>query len=538
MARPERATHRMACEWGIDSHKQYKDPFNALELDVHFTHESGTEYRVPAFWAGDHHWRVRFAPPEAGSYTYRSVCTDADNQELNGDEGSLEAGPYTGDNLLLSRGPLSLGGEPTRFMHEDGTAFFWLGDTWWMGLCHRWTWPEDIQLLAADRKQKGFTVIQIIAGLYPDMLAFDPRGANESGFPWDPQYEQINPAYFDAADLRIQWLVRCGLVPCIFACWGWFYSLMGEQRMKQHWRNLVARWGAYPVVWCLAGEGQQIYYLTKTPDEDRARQLRGWTELARYVREIDPYRRLLTIHPASLRDSREQIEDPQLIDFGMLQLSHRGHEYLGDQMRILDESVRRSPPLAIVNAEGNYEGIKGGHLADVQRFSFWSSMLLGAAGFTYGANGMWQINRREEPFGPSPHGASWGDTSWEEAYQLPGGNQVALGSRILRQLPWHRFTPHLEWVRDADGVDNLLRPVAAGIPQECRVVYLPVPLHPQGARPTVLGIEHDNYEARFVSTENGRDYDLGRVTPDASGEWMLAPPPIMHDLLLILQRPS
>ena len=85
-------------------------------------------------------------------------------------------------------------------------------------------------------------------------------------------------------------------------------------------------------------------------------------------------------------------------------------------------------------------------------------------------------------------------------------------------------------------MDNLLRPVAAGIPGECRVIYLPVPMHPQGPRPTILGVEHDNYEARFVNTENGREYELGRVTPDAEGAWMLPPPPIMHDLLLILQR--
>ena len=66
----------------------------------------------------------------------------------------------------------------------------------------------------------------------------------------------------------------------------------------------------------------------------------------------------------------------------------------------------------------------------------------------------------------------------------------------------------------------------------------PWQLHPQGARPTVLGLDHDNYEARFVSTESGREYALGRVTPDAEGAWMLPLPPLMHDLPLILQRPA
>jgi hypothetical protein len=61
------------------------------------------------------------------------------------------------------------------FAYADGSPFFWLGDTWWMGLTKRLTWPEDFQQLTADRRAKGFTVIQIVAGLYPDMPAFDER---------------------------------------------------------------------------------------------------------------------------------------------------------------------------------------------------------------------------------------------------------------------------------------------------------------------------------------------------------------------------
>ena len=59
---------------------------------------------------------------------------------------------------------------------------------------------------------KGFTLVQIVAGLYPDMPGYDPRGANEAGYPWEPDYATLNPAYFDQADLRISWLVRHGLL--------------------------------------------------------------------------------------------------------------------------------------------------------------------------------------------------------------------------------------------------------------------------------------------------------------------------------------
>jgi len=255
---------RCVVEWAYNSGKAYSDPFNDLELDVVFTDPLGREQRVPAFWAGEQVWRVRYAPASTGRYTYRTISSDSANSDLHGQTGVLEVSANAGDNLLRKHGPVRVAADQRHFEHEDGTPFFWLGDTWWMGLCSRLRWPEDFQALAADRVSKGFTVIQIIAGLYPDMPPFDRRGANEAGFPWEPDYARVNAHYFDMADLRIQYLAECGLAPCIVGCWGYFLPLMGIAKMKKHWRNLIARWGAYPVVWCLAGVGTMPFYLSKT----------------------------------------------------------------------------------------------------------------------------------------------------------------------------------------------------------------------------------------------------------------------------------
>ena len=132
-----------------------------------------------------------------------------------------------------------------------------------MGLCHRLHWPDEVKTLAADRKAKGFNVIQIVAGLYPDMHPFDPRGANEAGFPWEKEYARIRPEYFDAADQRLQYLVDEGFTPCIVGAWGYFMPWMGVEKAKQHWRYLIARYGALPVVWCAAGEANLPWYLAK-----------------------------------------------------------------------------------------------------------------------------------------------------------------------------------------------------------------------------------------------------------------------------------
>src|SRR5260370_36710762 len=61
-----------ATEWSYTSGKRYEDPFNEVELDVIITSQSGEVRRIPGFWAGGPMWRVRYSPPAAGQYSYRS----------------------------------------------------------------------------------------------------------------------------------------------------------------------------------------------------------------------------------------------------------------------------------------------------------------------------------------------------------------------------------------------------------------------------------------------------------------------------------
>ena len=217
---------RQVTEWSFTSGKRYRDPFNEVDLDVTFEGPANRRLQVPAFWAGENTWRVRFAPPVPGNWTWRSSCTDASNSDLHGKSGTLLAQPTESQNPLHRHGSVRVAAGTRHFEHADGTPFFWLGDTWWMGLCRRLSWPEDFQRLAADRVAKGFNVVQIVAGLYPDMPPFDPRGANEAGFPWEPEFARINPAYFDMADLRIEYLASQASSPAssdagVISCQSW-----------------------------------------------------------------------------------------------------------------------------------------------------------------------------------------------------------------------------------------------------------------------------------------------------------------------------
>jgi len=526
-------------EFSFESGKSYSDPFNEVELSVIFTEPDGEERVVPAFWSGGNIWRVRYSSPKIGTHKFCTVCSDTADTDLYNQTGEIEVIPYKGDNPLFKHGPLKISDNKRYLEYTDGTPFFWLGDTWWMGLCKRLSF-SDFQLLTADRVEKGFSVIQIVAGLYPDMPAFDPRGANKAGFPWEKDYSKINPNYFDMADLKISWLVRSGLIPCIVGAWGYHLPWMGIEKIKKHWRYLVARYSALPVVWCLSGEYDMPYYLSKDKEKDRDLQRKGWIDVGRYLRKIDPYHHPVTVHPGTY--AREYPDILEVLDFDMLQTGH-GDSSIGNTVFRVQQSYKGSPEMPVVNGEVCYEGIGGQCREQIQRLMFWASILNGTSGYTYGANGIWQINRKDEPFGPSPHGMSWGDTTWEEAYKFPGSRQLGIAKRLLERYSWWMFEPHPEWIEvetSDENKKNYYYPYSAGIPRVVRIIYLPFFYNNFKVR----GIEEDiSYRAFLFNPVDGKEFDIGQVVPDESREWQLPELvegsgmrlPVYQDWILVLE---
>ena len=524
------ATSGAPTEWSYTSEKQYTDPFNQVEVDAVIALPSGGEERVPAFWGGGFTWRVRYAPPAPGAYHVRSVSSDTANRDLHGRAFVLQVEPYTGENSNYKHGVLKVADDRRHFEHADGTPFFWLGDTWWMGLCKRLRWPDDFETLASDRVRKGFSVVQIVAGLYPDMEPYDPRGANEAGFPWEPDFSRVNPAYFDMADVRIQHLADQGLVSCIVGFWGYFIPRMGVAKTKQHWRYLIARWGAYPVVWCLAGEGTMPYYLSKTKAQDAEMQKHGLTELARYVRATDAHHHPITIHPSS--SARLCVDDPSVLDFDMLQTGHSSWKSVPNTIKTVQGSLADSPKMPVLIGEVCYEGIQQSSREEIQRFMFWSAMLSGNGGHTYGANGIWQVNTRQQPYGLSPHGHSWGGPAWDVAAQLPGSGQLGLGKKLLSRYSWWKLEARPELIEPRSSDADYWQPFAAAIPGEAVIAFCP-----SFTKPAVFShLEAATYKAFFVNPSDGVETAIGNVVPDGAGSWSVPPVPIFQDWVIVLER--
>ncbi|MCD6335811.1 MAG: DUF4038 domain-containing protein [Candidatus Latescibacteria bacterium] len=132
----------------------------------------------------------------------------------------------------------------------------------------------------------------------------------------------------------------------------------------------------------------------------------------------NPYHHPVTIHPS--KNARDTVEDPAVLDFDMLQSGHGDRLSVPNTVSRVVEAYNPEPRMPVINGGVCYEGIGEACRQEVQRFMFWVCVLNGATGHTYGANGIWQVNTREKPYGASPHGMAWGNTPWEDAYQLPG----------------------------------------------------------------------------------------------------------------------
>ncbi len=427
-------------EISFQSKKDYQDPFSDVQFDAVFIDPYGKQLTVPGFWAGEHCWKIRYASSIIGTHKFTTQCSDPSNTQLHQAQGSVTVTNYTGENPLLKHGAATVASDKRHFTHGDGTPFFWLGDTWWMGLTNRLTWPESFKQLASDRQQKGFSVVQIVAGLYPDMAAFDDRGRSDSGFPWHANFSTINPAFFDEADERIFHLVSLGMTPCILGCWGYYLQWMGVEKMKWHWRYIMARWGALPVIWTAAGEQAMPWYLSENKQHDHAWLKQSWSEVITYIRSINTFNRMITTHPQ--RSARDSVNDPMLLDFEMQQTGHSSPT-LSQAFKAKDAWLS-GPTMPVVNGESRYEAlaIKPPVQSKDTRQAFWAHMLSsGCAGHTYGANGIWQVNVEGCEFGKSPNGHNWGNTPWNKAMHLPAALHLSIAKKLLLTLPWYTLQP-------------------------------------------------------------------------------------------------
>jgi hypothetical protein len=312
--------------------------------------------------------------------------------------------------------------------------------------------------------------------------------------------------------------------------------------MKAHWRYLIARYAAWPVVWCAAGEANLPWYLAKGFPYDDRKQVADWTEVMRSIRAVDPFHRPLTVHPTAIKryTARHATDDPSLIDFDMLQTPHGQGEAAATTLKAVVDSYADQPRMPVIDGEAAYEMLSDSLPTEWTRRMFWLCMMNGAAGHTYGANGIWQCNRPEQPHGASPHGGSYGKISWSEAMHLPGSSQLGWAKSFLQRYPWYQFEPHREWASFADDGSektasqnfNSNQPQATGI-DSIRIIYVPeakaIELRDLDAK--------SKYVATYFDPVSGDTRSGFDVQPDQNGRWKSQPPTgSNHDWVVAFEK--
>src|SRR2546422_1360099 len=148
---------------------------------------------------------------------------------------------------------------------------------------------------------------------------------------------------------------------------------------------------------------------------------------------MDRFSRPLSIHPTGMGrlSARGTTTDEALLDYDMLQTGHGMREVLKGTVDTVRASYTAKPVMPVINSEVCFEMLNDSIPAEIPRLMFWASVLSGAAGHTYGANGIWQCNRPGEPHGKSPHGGSYGKIPWNEAMNLPGSRQLGQATKFL-----------------------------------------------------------------------------------------------------------
>lgn len=228
-------------EIALTAADDYADPYRDVVLDATFVGPDDETVTVPGFWDGDV-WRLRFAPPAAGEWTYETSASPAD-PSLHGRTGTVIAGVYQGAEQISSRGFLHREAGERHLSYRDGSPFFWMAETHTFGLVREsWSSSNDSavdsqfrdMVDAADRD--GFTVYQ--TGLFVGELG-DAAGtgtANEGGYAWGSPGLVVSSSsasdsagYYQTVNKAVDGRIETAWMPTASDAAPWIIVDLGEQ---------------------------------------------------------------------------------------------------------------------------------------------------------------------------------------------------------------------------------------------------------------------------------------------------------------------
>jgi hypothetical protein len=511
------------------------NPFLDVIITAEFSGPSGRKIRREAYWDGGGTYRVSFAPTELGTWNY--VLSAPENTGLNGKTGELECTAYTGDLPIYRHGFLKVGGQGTHLAYDDDTPFFWLGDTHW-GFVSGEKWDESnhpamesmFKGMVDKRRDQGFNVYQT-------------NLRSEGGFMgpthyWAEGKEGLLPDvefYQNEVDKRMRYIADRGLVNALGFAWGG--SVIGKLDLQKNLaRYIIARYGALPVVWTLAGESAGY------SAAERGECIDGWREVALVVENLDGYHNLQTAHYTNERPFADYYQDEPWFDFTLNQAGHGDYPISGKYYR---EHRKQFPHKPFVEGEALYEFVftleeNGGRIAnaDMLRRVAYMSIQCGGCGFTYGAQGIWDTvwEKPKEPafFNPfNPHGITW-----HEAVEGEGAAQMGYMRTFYESLGFESLHPFMGCLNSRmpfsdDALFGMFSPYITAR-EDMSLVVLYFTSQTRGMGASIRYLRNRPYGAKWFNPRENRYIVIDDPIIPAGGEWEIPRTPDGKDWLLVL----
>lgn len=440
-----------------------KNKFDPAQIDVtvEFTAPDGSLFNVSAFWMqpyqqtcsqdckveilkpeGEPGWRVRFSPTQTGAWTYKIQAREQGNTR------PLSEGRFT---VTESKNPgfIRVGKNRHYFGYDDSSPYFPIGTNlgwswsgangtlgyqkwliklrevganyarlyvsvpWFIGL--DWKAPVGDYTAAQEDAWRLDTILQTAEeqGIALQIVLLWHQGFNSYGGP--PVNLPTSPA---RPDTKADWAsnpynaVQAGP----FAAAAQFFSAeAGRSLFKRYLRYIVSRWGHSTSIFAWEIVDQLDRVAAANPDSAS-----NWLkEMVNYVREIDPYKHLIT---AGLRDSaRVTLLDRAVLDFKELRHYHRrpiepAPDQIASVMNALSPALGTRDRPVLLNDfslnpwfEPTADDPTGIHIQQ----TMWATALSGAAGSA----------------------ASW----WWDTYLFPQNLTDAYAplARFTRGIPWN-----------------------------------------------------------------------------------------------------
>lgn len=436
-------------------------------IDVEFKSLStGTVILLPGFWDGGYTWRVRFAPTETGVWEY-TVTASGTDIGLNNIKGSLTAEEYTGELEIYKHGFIKTEKDVRYLMYNDGTPFFYLGDTHWNVQKEEFDEPgpnagdiktdSHFKYICDRRWEQGFTVYQT-EPLYRSYKV-EKGTVEEEDIPgfqhFDRYFKYIADKGFVHANAELLFPTASEVTPEF------------SDNLEILVRYWVARYASYPVLWTL---GQEVDDAWNRPFLDL------YKRMCTIITEIDPYKHPTSAHqvntagvgclgnvPVASVDGGYNEYDPANNERtgrnrASAFLNVKGHSWWAIQWRpCVDQQYNFNMPKdywengqgkPVVNYEARYDHLyTKGFGARVQA---WISYLNGLCGYAYGGADMWVYIGT---YAQHADGFDGVDVitipekriTWSELINAPISTEMTYLRRFFDAIEWWRLTPDFDY---------------------------------------------------------------------------------------------